>query len=392
MNIHEYQAKAIFQEFGVPIPEGGMAESPLEAREITSSLTRGKIALKAQIHAGGRGKAGGVRVVDGPKEAENTAKEMLGMTLVTPQTGPEGKVVRKILVERAVDLAREIYAGVTVDRGKRRVVVMGSEAGGVEIEQVARETPEKILSERADPAIGFRTFQAFRLAKGLRVPSNLVRQAAGILSALYRLFVTLDCALVEINPLGITSDGEMVAIDGKVNFDDNALFRHQEIRELDDPHEAEALEREASKHNLNYIKLDGNVGCMVNGAGLAMATMDLIKLAGGEPANFLDVGGGTTVEIVKKGFQIILADPNVRVILVNIFGGISRCDVLAEGVVQATRAIGAGVPLVIRLEGTNADEGRRILKKSELDFVTATNLDDAAQKLMSVLRNQPGWI
>jgi succinyl-CoA synthetase beta subunit len=389
MNIHEYQAKAIFRDFGVPVPEGDVAETAVKAREIASSLKGDKIVLKAQIHAGGRGKAGGIRLVSTPDEAEKTAKEMLGRPLVTRQTGPEGKVVSKILIERGMDIRTEIYAGVTVDRGTRRVVVMGSEAGGVEIEEVARETPEKILSEWVDPAIGFRPFQAFRLAKGLRFPSSLVRQGGGILSALYRLFLTLDCTLVEINPLVITSGDGLVALDGKVNFDDNALFRHRQIGELRDPHEEETLEKEASKHNLRYIKLDGNVGCVVNGAGLAMATMDLIKLAGGDPANFLDVGGGATVETVKNGFQIILSDPKVQAIFVNIFGGIARCDVLAEGVVQATREVGATVPLVIRLEGTNVDEGRRILKESGLHFMTATDLNDAADKLMSVLKKQP---
>jgi len=387
MNIHEFQAKAIFRESGVLVPKGGMVESPLKARKIASSLTGGKIVIKAQVHAGGLGRAGGVRVVDGPDEAEKTAKEMLGMRLVTPQTGADGKIVRKILVEQAVDIGREIYVGVTVDRGRRRVLVMGSESGGVEIEEVARETPGKILSEWVDPTVGFRLFQAFRLARSLRLPSSLVRQGVEILSALYRLFVALDCTLVEINPLVITVGQEMVALDGKISFDDHALFRHGDLESLRDIHEEEPLEVEASQHNLNYIKLDGNVGCMVNGAGLAMATMDMIKLVGGEPANFLDVGGSATADMVGHGLRIILSDSNVKAILINIFGGVLRCDILAKGLVATAKEISIDLPVVIRLEGTNVEEGRKILEKSGLRFVTAADMNDAAEKVLSVLEN-----
>lgn len=386
MKIHEYQAKSIFNEFGIPVPEGSMAKSPEMAWEIAASLGRGKIIIKAQVHAGGRGKAGGVRVVDTPEEAEKTAEEMLGMRLVTPQTGPSGKVVRKILVEKGVDIRSEFYLGATIDRQERCVVMMGSEAGGVEIEKVAHKTPEKILREWVDPAVGFRPFQASRLAFGLNLPSSLVRKGAGVISALYRLFVQLDCSLVEINPLVITGQEELVALDGKINFDDNGLFRHRNIEGLRDIHEEEPLEVEASRYNLNYIKLDGNVGCMVNGAGLAMATMDMIKLVGGEPANFLDVGGGATSDMVKHGLRIILADPNVKAILINIFGGILRCDTLAKGLVEAAKEVAIGVPVVIRLEGTNVEEGRRILTESGLNFITAVDMNEAAQKVLSVLK------
>lgn len=386
MKIHEYQAKSIFNEFGIPVPEGSMAKSPEMAWEIAASLGRGKIIIKAQVHAGGRGKAGGVRVVDTPEEAEKTAEEMLGMRLVTPQTGPSGKVVRKILVEKGVDIRSEFYLGATIDRQERCVVMMGSEAGGVEIEKVAHKTPEKILREWVDPAVGFRPFQASRLAFGLNLPSSLVRKGAGVISALYRLFVQLDCSLVEVNPLVITGQEELVALDGKINFDDNGLFRHRNIEGLRDIHEEEPLEVEASRYNLNYIKLDGNVGCMVNGAGLAMATMDMIKLVGGEPANFLDVGGGATSDMVKHGLRIILADPNVKAILINIFGGILRCDTLAKGLVEAAKEVAIGVPVVIRLEGTNVEEGRRILTESGLNFITAVDMNEAAQKVLSVLK------
>lgn len=386
MKIHEYQAKIIFKDYGISIPGGSMVRSPEKAREIAASLGRGQIVIKAQIHAGGRGKGGGVRIVDTPEEVERTAGEMLGMRLITPQTGPSGKVVRKILIEKSMDIRSEIYLGVTIDRQERCIVVMGSEAGGVEIEKVARETPEKIVSERVDPAIGLRPFQASRLAFGLNLPSSLVRKGAGLVSALYRLFVRLDCSLAEINPLVITGDGELVALDGKMTFDDNALFRHREVEDLRDVHEEAPLEVEASKSNLNYIKLDGNVGCMVNGAGLAMATMDMIKLVGGEPANFLDVGGGATTEMVKNGLRIILSDPNVRAILINIFGGILRCDVLAKGVVEAAKEIGIDLPVVIRLEGTNVEDGRRILGESGLNLITAIDMNEAAQKVLSVLK------
>jgi succinyl-CoA synthetase beta subunit len=386
MKIHEYQAKALFRQFGIPVPDGGMAESPEKAREIADSLGNGKIAIKAQIQAGGRGKGGGVRIVDTPEEVERAAGEMLGMRLVTAQTGPGGRVVRKILVEKGANIQSEIYLGVTIDRGERCALVMGSEAGGVDIEQVARETPGKILKEAVDPAVGFRPFQASRLAFGLNFPSELIRKGAGVFSALYRLFTELDCSLVETNPLVITGQGELVALDAKINFDDNGLLRHKDLMNLRDLNEEEPLEVEASRYNLNYIKLDGNVGCMVNGAGLAMATMDMIKLVGGEPANFLDVGGGATADMVKHGLRIILSDRDVKAILINIFGGILRCDILAKGVVDAAKEVAIDLPVVIRLEGTNVEEGRRILKESGLNLVTAVDMNDAAQKVLSVLK------
>jgi succinyl-CoA synthetase beta subunit len=387
MKIHEYQAKALFKRFGIPVPEGSLVESPDQVREIAFALKGKRIVLKAQIHAGGRGKGGGIRIVETPEEAVKNVKEMLGMRLVTPQTGPSGKEVRKVLVERGIEIASEIYMGVTIDRARRCVVVMGSEAGGVEIEKVAKETPEKILIERVDPAVGFRPFQASRLAWGLHLPPTLVRRAAEVFSALYRLMVQLDCSLVEINPMVITQEGEMVALDGKINFDGNARFRHRELDELRDVHEEEPLEREAAEFNLNYIRLDGNVGCLVNGAGLAMATMDMIKLVGGEPANFLDVGGGATTDMVKQGLRIIATDPRVKAILINIFGGILRCDTVAKGVMEAAKEDYIRLPVVIRLEGTNVEEGRRILEGSGLNFVTASDMNDAAQKVLSVLKN-----
>ncbi len=388
MKIHEYQAKALFKEFEIPVPNGGMADSPERAREIAASLGEGKIAVKAQIHAGGRGTGGGVKLVNTPKEAEGAAREILGMKLVTAQTGSGGRVVRKILVEKGVNIQSEMYLGVTIDRRKRHVVVMGSEAGGVEIERIARETPGKILTERVDPTIGLRLFQASRLAFGLNLPPDLFKKGVGIVSALYKIFTQLDCSLVEINPLVTTRQGELVALDGKINFDENGLFRHKDIMNLRDLHEEEPLEVEASKHHLNYIKLEGSVGCMVNGAGLAMATMDMIKLVGEEPANFLDVGGGATAEMVKNGFGIILSDRNVKAILINIFGGILRCDTLANGVVEAAKEEKIDLPVVIRLEGTNVEQGRRILEKSGLNLISAVDMNDAAQKVLSVLKTK----
>ncbi len=388
MKIHEYQAKAIFKQFGIPVPDGGMVESPEKAREIASSLVPGKIAVKAQIHAGGRGKGGGIRIADSPEEVERVVRQMLGMRLATPQTGPSGKIVRKVLVEKGVGIASEFYLGVVLDREQGCPVVMGSEAGGVEIEKTAKETPERILIERADPTVGFRPFQALRLGFGLNLPQDVIRTASGIVMSLYRIFRELDCLLAEINPLVITDCGELVALDGKINFDDNGLFRHKEIWDLRDIHEESPLDVEASKHNLNYIKMDGNVGCMVNGAGLAMATMDMIKLVGGEPANFLDVGGGASADMVKNGLRIILSDSEVKAILINIFGGILRCDTLARGVVDAGHEIGIRLPVVIRLEGTNVEEGRRILRESGLNFIAATDMNEAAQKVLSVLKER----
>ncbi len=388
MKVHEYQAKAILKDFGIAVPDGGMAETPEKARQIAASLAGDRIVIKAQIHAGGRGKGGGVRIVSNPGEAEKAADEILGMRLVTVQTGPGGRVVQKVLVEKGVKIQSEIYLGVTIDRSRRCIVVMGSEAGGVEIEKVARESPEKILREHVDPGLGFRPFQASRLVFGLNLPHELVRKGAEVISALYQLFVQTDASLVEINPLVMTGQGELVALDAKINFDDNGLFRHREFANLRDVNEEEPLEVEASQHNLNYIKLDGNVGCMVNGAGLAMATMDMIKLFGGEPANFLDVGGGATADMVKHGLRIIRSDPNVEAILVNIFGGILRCDTLARGVVEAAKEVAIDLPLVIRLEGTNVEEGRRILQESGLDLITGLDMNDAAQKVLSVLKTK----
>jgi succinyl-CoA synthetase beta subunit len=386
MKIHEYQAKALFREFGIPVPEGDMAETPEEAREIAASLGADKVVIKAQIHAGGRGKGGGVRVVGSPDEAERTAREILGMKLVTPQTGPSGQVVRRVLVEKGVDIRSEIYLGATIDRREGCAVVMGSEAGGMEIEKVARETPEKILTETVQPAVGLRPFQASRLAFGLQLPQDMVRKGAAVISSLYRLFAKMDCSLAEINPLVLTGEEGLVALDGKINLDDNALYRHKDALNLRDSYEEEPLEVEASQHKLNYIKLDGNVGCMVNGAGLAMATMDIIKLVGGEPANFLDVGGGATADMVKNGLRIILSDPNVKAILSNIFGGILRCDTLAMGLVQATKEVAIDRPIVIRLEGTNVEEGRRILHESGLNLITAVDMNEAAEMVLSVLK------
>lgn len=386
MRIHEHQAKAIFKDFGIPVPEGEVADSPDSVREIAASLEPGKIVIKAQVHAGGRGKGGGIRVVETPEEAQQAAGEMLGMKLITPQTGSSGRLVRKVLVERGIDIRSEIYLGATIDRRAACPVVMGSEAGGMEIEEVARDMPHKILTELAEPDVGLRPFQALRLAYGLNLPPEVVRKGAGLVSALYRLFVQMDCSLAEINPLVLTAGGELIALDGKITFDDNALFRHKEIEDFRDTGEEDPLEVEASRHRLNYIKLEGNVGCMVNGAGLAMATMDMIKLVGGEPANFLDVGGGATAEMVKHGLRIILSDPHVKAILINIFGGILRCDTLAKGLVEATKEVSVDRPVVIRLEGTNVAEGRRILKESGLNLITAADMNDAAQKVLAVLK------
>ncbi len=386
MKIHEYQAKEIFKQFDIPVPRGGVAETRREAREIARRIGEGKMVVKAQIHAGGRGKAGGIKAARSPEEAEAIAGEMIGMRLVTPQTGPEGKEVRKVLVEEGVDIEKEFYLGVAVDRARACPVMMASAEGGVEIERVASETPEKVLMEYVDPSVGLRPFQVFRLAFGLGLDSGMMGKAEGVFSGLYRVFCAKDCLLAEINPLVLTAQGALVALDAKMNFDDSALYRHGDLSEMRDPHEEDPLEVEASRHNLNYIKLNGSVGCMVNGAGLAMATMDLIKLAGAAPANFLDVGGTATVETVKNGFKIILSDKNVRAVLINIFGGIMRCDTIAKGVIAASREVELCIPVVVRLEGTNVEEGRRLLDESRLDLVAATDLKDAAGKVVEVLK------
>ncbi len=387
MKIHEYQAKQILREFNVPVPEGYVAFTADEAVEAAKKLPTKIAVVKAQIHAGGRGKGGGVKLAKSLDEVREIAEKMIGMTLVTHQTGPEGKVVKKVLVEQGVDIDRELYLGVVLDRSKSELVMMASTEGGVEIEKVAAESPEKILKEWIDPALGLQAYQARKLAFGLGLSGKQVSNAVKFMMALYNAFIAKDASLAEINPLVVTKQGDVLALDAKINFDDSALYRHPELLELRDLDEEEPLEVEASKYHLNYIKLDGNVGCMVNGAGLAMATMDIIKLAGGDPANFLDVGGGANVETVRNGFKIILKDPNVKAILINIFGGIVRCDRVAQGVIEAVQSIDVNVPLVIRLAGTNAEEAAEMLEKSDLEFTVATSLADAAQKAVQVLQN-----
>ena len=386
MKIHEYQAKQILARFGVAVPRGEVAYTPEEARGVAERLG-GTVVVKAQIHAGGRGKAGGIKVAQNPKDAERLADEMLGKKLVTAQTGPEGRVVRRVLVEEGLGIARELYLGIVIDRARARPVFMASSEGGVEIEVVAAEHPEKILKEYVDPAVGFQAFEARKLAFGLGLDAALVTEATRFFSSLYRAFEATDASLAEINPLVVTRDGHLLALDAKMNFDDNALYRHKDIREMRDLDEEEPLEVKASNYNLNYIRLDGNVGCMVNGAGLAMATMDLTQYAGGRPANFLDVGGGANEEQVRRGFEIILSDPNVRAVLINIFGGIMRCDIVASGVVAAARGLGVKVPIVVRLEGTNVDLGQKILRESGLNFTVAAGMKDAAEKIVALARN-----
>lgn len=384
MKIHEYQAKGILKKFNVAVPEGHVAFSSEEARVIAEDLG-GTVVVKAQIHAGGRGKGGGVKVVKNSKEADEVAGRMLGMNLVTHQTGPEGKVVKKVLVEQGLDIERELYVGIVLDRAVSRLVMMASTEGGVEIEKVAAETPEKILKEWIDPATGLQAFQARKLAFGLGLKGDQLKNAIKFFISLYKAYVSIDASLAEINPLVVTRDGNVFALDAKINIDDNAMYRHADIVSLRDFDEEEPLEVEASKYNLNYIKLDGDVGCMVNGAGLAMATMDLIKLAGGEPANFLDVGGSASAETVENGFRIILGDPNVKAVLINIFGGIVRCDRVASGVVEAARKIGVDIPMIVRLEGTNAEEAGVILQESGLEFLIARSFKDAAEKVVQAL-------
>ena len=385
MKIHEYQAKQILSKFGVTTPRGDVAYTPEEARGVAEKLG-GTVVVKAQIHAGGRGKAGGVKIAKDAKDAERLANEMLGKTLITPQTGPEGRVVRRVLIEEGLDIARELYLGMVIDRATARPVMMASSEGGVEIEIVAAEHPEKILKEFIDPAVGFQAFQARKLAFGLGLDASLVNEATRFLSMLYRAFEATDASLAEINPLVVTRDGRILALDAKMNFDDNALYRHKDIRELRDLDEEDPLEVKASNYNLNYIRLEGSVGCMVNGAGLAMATMDLIQHAGGSPANFLDVGGGANEEQVRRGFEIILSDPRVRGVLVNIFGGIMRCDIVANGVVAAARSLAVKVPVVVRLEGTNVELGQQILRESGLNFTVANGMKDAAEKIVVLSR------
>ncbi|MGB9629012.1 MAG: ADP-forming succinate--CoA ligase subunit beta [Thermodesulfobacteriota bacterium] len=386
MKIHEYQAKEILKSYGVPVPQGRVAETPEEARKIAEGIGAKTIVVKAQIHAGGRGKGGGVRVVNNPEEAEKAAKEILGMTLITHQTGPTGRLVRKVLIEEGLEIQEELYFGVVIDRSKACPVMMASREGGVEIEKVAETSPEKIIKEWIEPSVGLRPFQVNKIGYGLGFEPAQIGKLRNVVTGLYRAFYEKDCLLAEMNPLVLTKEGEFVALDAKMNFDDNGLYRHQEISALRDPNEESPLEVEASKYNLNYIKLDGNVGCMVNGAGLAMATMDIIKVVGAEPANFLDVGGGATVEMVKNGFKILMSDPDVKVVFINIFGGILRCDTLAKGVTEAVREVKVNVPMVIRLEGTNVEEGRRILNEAGLNFTVALSMQEGAQKVVEELK------
>jgi len=378
MKIHEYQAKEIFRTYGIPVPDGAVATSVDEARSIAKDIG-GKVVVKAQIHAGGRGKGGGVKLVSDKDEAKDVANQILGMTLVTHQTGPEGKLVQRVLVEKASEIDREIYLAIVVDREKSRVAIISSSEGGMEIEVVAAKTPEKIMKTWVDPAVGLMPYQARQICFGLNLKGDAFKQGVKLVTNLYKLFVGEDASLAEINPLIVTKGGDVVAIDGKINFDDNASFRQKHHADFRDLNEEEPLETEASKFNLNYIKLSGNVGCMVNGAGLAMATMDIIKLCGGEPANFLDVGGSASAEGVENAFKIILSDKDVKCVLINIFGGIVRCDRVATGVVEAIKNLGdVSVPIVVRLEGTNAEEGRDILNNSGLDFNTAKGFHEAA--------------
>ena len=382
MKIHEYQAKEILARHGVPIPRGKVTSDPKEARKIAEELG-GTVVVKAQIHAGGRGKGGGVKLAKNADEAEQYASEIIGMNLITHQTGPEGQKVKTVLVEEGMAIQKELYLGMVIDRNSAAPVMMVSEAGGMEIEQVAADTPEKIITDAVDPGLGLRPYQARKLAYGLGLEGDLSRKGVKFMQALFDAFVKNDCSLAEINPLVITEGGDLLALDAKINFDDNALYRHKEATELRDLDEEEPLEIDASEYDLNYIKLDGNIGCMVNGAGLAMATMDIIKLAGGEPANFLDVGGGTNVERVASAFRILMSDDKVKGVLINIFGGIVRCDRVAQGVVEAMQQVKVDMPVVVRLEGTNAKEAREILNSSGLNFVVAQDLKDAAEKAVA---------
>jgi len=385
MKIHEYQAKSILAKYDVRVPRGEVAYTKEEARDIAKKLGS-IVVVKAQIHAGGRGKGGGVKLAKSPEEAESIADKMLGSKLVTHQTGPEGRVVKRVLVEEGLRIKNEYYLGIVVDRSTSRPVFMASQAGGMEIEKVAAETPHLILKEGIEPGQGLNPFQARKLAFGLGLPSSLISQACGFMMSLYQAFQTTDASLAEINPFLLTEDGQFYALDAKLNFDDNALYRHPDIKELRDLDEEEPLEIEASKHGLNYIKLDGTVGCMVNGAGLAMATMDIIKLAGGSPANFLDVGGGASTEQVKSAFTILISDPNVKAVLINIFGGIMRCDIVAQGVVEAAKSLQLKVPVVVRLEGTNVEKGQEILRSSGLHLVVADGMKDAAGKVVALAK------
>ena len=386
MNIHEYQAKGLLKKYGVTVPNGGVAFSIQEAVDVAKSLPTPVWVVKSQIHAGGRGKGGGVKVVKSLSDVESEAKRMLGMQLITHQTGPHGQKVQRLYVEEGCDIARELYLGLLIDRSTSRVTVMASTEGGMEIEEVASKTPDKIMKIAIDPVTGLMPYHARQIAFGLGLKDKQVNKCVAFLTAMYKAFIELDCAIVEINPLVVTGAGDIIALDAKMNFDDNALFRHKDIEDMRDESEEDPAEIEAGKHALNYVKLDGNIGCMVNGAGLAMATMDIIKLYGDSPANFLDVGGGATKERVTIAFKIILSDLNVKGILVNIFGGIMRCDIIAEGIIAAAKEVKLSVPLVVRLEGTNVDLGKKILAESGLPILSADNLADAAEKVVGAVK------
>jgi succinyl-CoA synthetase beta subunit len=388
MKIHEYQAKDLFRKYDIPVPEGRAAFSADEAQKIAKDLGQFPVVVKAQIHAGGRGKGGGVKLAGSPEEAKKIAGDIIGMNLVTHQTGPEGRIVRKVLVEQGLDIAKELYLSIIPDRSTAKVVIMASEAGGMDIEEVAAATPEKIIKVYIDPLMGIQPYHCRQAAFGLNLAPAVMKPFVSMLGKLYRLFIEDDCSLVEINPLVITAKETVIALDAKIDFDDNALYRHKDILEYRDPDEEDPLEVEASRFNLNYIKLDGNVGNMVNGAGLAMATMDIIKLAGAQPANFLDVGGGASAEMVENAFRIMLGDENVKGVLINIFGGILRCDVLANGVVSAAKKTGINVPVVVRMEGTNVKEGRKILADSGLNLITAADMKDAAEKIARLVADR----
>ena len=385
MKIHEYQAKEIFAKYGVPVPKGRVAATPAEAKKIAHEIG-GKVVIKAQVYAGGRGKAGGIVVANNPDEAEKAAKKLIGMRLVTRQTSSQGVPVEKVLVEEAMDVARELYLSIVIDTSKRMPVIMVSEAGGVDIEEVAAHSPEKILKVWVDPLVGFQPFMGRKLAYGLKLEAEQMRPAAQLVSNLYNLFKQQDASMAEINPLVITRDGRILALDAKLNFDDNAIYRHKDYDTLRDPAQEDKLDLEAAKHNISYIRLDGNVGCMVNGAGLAMATMDIIKQMGGEPANFLDVGGGASDEQVVKALNLMLSDPNVTAVLINIFGGILRCDIVARGLIEVSKQRKIGVPLVIRMRGTNVDEGKKLLAESGLPVTLAKDLREAAQKVVAAAK------
>jgi succinyl-CoA synthetase beta subunit len=384
MKIHEYQAKAILARHGVPVPRGEVAFSAAEAGAIARRLGGDIVVVKAQIHAGGRGKGGGVKLAKSPDEAEQIASQMIGMTLITHQTGPEGRVVSRVLIEEGLKMTRELYLSIVLDRAAGKPAMMASADGGMDIEEVAAKTPERIHKVHIEPGVGLVPFEARQLGFAIGLDGPQVNKAVKLMTALYEAFVATDASLLEINPLVVTAAGDLLALDAKMNFDDNALYRHPEIKDLRDLGEEDPLEIEASKFSLNYIHLDGNIGCMVNGAGLAMATMDIIKLAGGEPANFLDVGGGANAEQIRNAFKILMSDKNVKAVLINIFGGILRCDVLAQGVIEAVKELGVPVPIVIRMKGTNEAEGKRLLKESKMNFATADSMDEAADKVVQL--------